>query len=238
MFITYTFSLYIHNFQPSDYSAGGGHEKRWEFSFAILYSKNFYRPWGPAVIDISPGESYTEKTKEVNPMKRKNIPEAAKILAMPVTVTVFGLLLLIFPDSASLLIAYGVGGCLLLAGILMGIGALLDRRLSQILWTLVCLSLGSTLIGNPLLLAWNVGRFLGILLAIEGGSCLRKGSRTFGTVLLVAAAVMVLAPMTLSRLVFSLCGAVALVMGIAMLVPRLKQLRYLPKGKDNIIDAL
>ena len=44
--------------------------------------------------------------------------------------------------------------------------------------------------------------------------------------------------MTLSRLVFSLCGAVVLVMGIAVLISRLKQLRYLPKGKDNIIDAL
>ena len=171
-------------------------------------------------------------------MKHKNIPEAAKVLAMPVTMTVFGLLLLAFPDSASVIIAYGVGAVLLLAGIVMGIGALLDRRLSQILWTLVCLSIGGTLMGNPLLLARNVGHFLGILLAIEGGSCLRKGSRTFGTVLLVAAAVLVFSPMTLSRLVFSFCGAVVLVMGIAMLVSRLKQLRYLPKGKDNIIDAL
>ena len=171
-------------------------------------------------------------------MKYKIIPEAAKQLAMPVTLIVFGLLLLIFPDSASVIIAYGIGGILLLAGIVMGIGALLDRRLSQILWTLACLSLGSALMGNPLLLARNVGRFLGILLAIEGGSCLRNGSRTLGTVLLVAAAIVVFSPMSLSRLVFSLCGAVVLVMGIAILISHLKQLRYLPRGKDDIIDAL
>lgn len=172
-------------------------------------------------------------------MKRKNIPEAVRHLAMPVTLMVFGLLLLVFPDSASVIIAYGVGGILLLAGIIMGIGALLDRRLSQIFWTLVCLSLGTTLVGNPLLLARNVGHFLGILLAIEGGSCLRKGSRTFGTVLLAAAAVLVFSPMTLSRLLFSLCGAVVLIIGAVMLLSRLKQLRYLPQGKDrNIIDAL
>ena len=171
-------------------------------------------------------------------MKYKKIPEAVKQLAMPVTLIFFGLLLLIFPDSASVIIAYGVGGILLLAGIVMGIGAALDRRLSQIFWTVACLSIGGTLMGNPLLLARNLGRFLGILLAIEGGSCLRNGSRTFGTVLLAAAAVVLFSPMTLSRLVFSLCGAVVLVMGIAVLISRLKQLRYLPKGKDNIIDAL
>jgi uncharacterized membrane protein HdeD (DUF308 family) len=171
-------------------------------------------------------------------LKYKIIPEAAKQLAMPVTLIVFGLLLLIFPDSASVIIAYGLGGILLLAGVVMGIGAALDRRLSQILWTVACLSIGGTLMGNPLLLARNLGRFLGILLAIEGGSCLRNGSRTFGTVLLAAAAVVVFSPMTLSRLVFSLCGAVVLVMGIAVLISRLKQLRYLPKGRDNIIDAL
>ena len=136
---------------------------------------------------------------------------------------------------AALLLASGI---LLLAGVVMGIGAALDRRLSQIFWTVACLSIGGTLMGNPLLLARNLGRFLGILLAIEGGSCLRNGSRTFGTVLLAAAAVVVFSPMTLSRLVFSLCGAVVLVMGIAVLISRLKQLRYLPKGKDNIIDAL
>ena len=214
-------------------------KKQKNFYLPICILKIFRKFCRFPVIDFFPEESYTGKTKEVTPMKHKKIPEAAKELAMPVTLIAFGLLLLIFPDSASVIIAYGVGGILLLAGIVIGIGALLDRRLSQIFWTLVCLSLGTTLLGSPLLLARNVGSFLGILLAIEGGSCLRKGSRVFGTVLLVAAAVLVFSPMALSRLVFSLCGAVVLVMGIATLVSRLKQLRYLPQGKDrNIIDAL
>jgi len=172
-------------------------------------------------------------------MKRKNIPEGLKLLAMPVTFMAFGLLLLIFPDSASVIIAYAVGGILLAGGLLLGVGALLDRKLSRIFWTLVCLSLGGTLLGNPLLLARNVGHFLGVLLAIEGGSCLRRGSRVFGTVVLAAAAVLIFSPMTLSRLVFSLCGAVVLVMGTVMLLRQLKQLRYLPQGRDrDIIDAL
>lgn len=171
-------------------------------------------------------------------MKYKKIPEAAKQLAMPVTLMVFGLLLLVSPDSASMIIAYAVAGLLLLGGIGLGIAALLDRRLSQIFWTLVCLSFGGALLGNPLLLARNVGRFLGILLAIEGGSRLREESTVFGWILLAAAAIVVLSPMSLSRLVFSLVGAVALAAGIALLVSRLKQLRYLPKGRNDIIDAL
>ena len=81
-------------------------------------------------------------------MKYKNIPEAVKQLAMPVTLIFFGLLLLIFPDSASVIIAYGVGGILLLAGVVMGFGAALDRRLSQIFWTVACLSIGGTLMAS------------------------------------------------------------------------------------------
>ena len=149
-----------------------------------------------------------------------------------------GLILLLVPDSASVMIAYLVSGIFTLAGIAMGIAALLDRRLSKGIWALICLSIGSTLIGNPLLLARHLGRFLGVLLAIEGGSCLRRGNRAFGTVILIAAVLLVLSPMTLSRLVFSLCGLVVLLIGIGMLVDRLKQRKRLSGGDRNIIDAL
>jgi len=176
--------------------------------------------------------------KEVICMKKLKIPDNIHQFGMPVTLMVFGLILLIFPDSASVVIAYGVGGVLLAAGLVYGIGALLDRKLSKAFWALVCLSIGSTLLGNPLLLARNVGRFLGILLAMEGGNYLRKGSQVFGIVLLAAAAALVFAPMTLSRLVFSICGLAVLVIGIVMLLSRIREARYLPKGDDNIIDAL
>ena len=172
------------------------------------------------------------------PLKKENLWQLLNRYGMSVTMIVLGLILLIVPDSASVIIAYLMGGILTLGGIVFGIGALLDRRLSKGIWALVCLSLSGTLMGNPLLLARNLGRFLGILLAIEGGNCLRKGNRGFGTVILIAAVALVLSPMTLSRLVFSLCGLVVLLIGIGMLADRLKQQRYLDKGDDNIIDAL
>jgi len=171
-------------------------------------------------------------------MKKRNISDHINLFGMPVTLMAFGLILLIFPDSASVIIAYLMAGLLTLGGIVYGVGALLDRQLSKGIGALVCLSLGSVLAGNPLLLARNLGRFLGILLAVEGGDCLRKGNRIFGIVILVAAVALILSPMALSRLVFSLCGLVVLFIGIGMLADRIKNRKYLPKGDDNIIDAL
>ena len=171
-------------------------------------------------------------------MKKLKFMDAVNRFGMPVTTIVLGLILLIVPDSASVVIAYGIGGILIFGGIVFAIGALLDQSLSKGFWALACLSIGGTLMGNPLLLARNLGRFLGIWLAIEGGDCLRKGNRIFGVMILVAAVALILSPMTLSRLVFSLCGLVVLFIGIGMLIDRLKNQKRLHKGDDNIIDAL
>jgi len=171
-------------------------------------------------------------------MKKMKLPEAVNRFGMPVTMILLGFILLLVPDSASVLIAYLVGGILTVGGIVFAIGALLDRSVTKVFWALVCLGMGSMLAGNPLLLARNLGRFLGILLAVEGGDCLRKGNRVFGIVILVAAVALILSPMALSRLVFSACGLVVLFIGIGMLLDRLKNQKRLTKGDDNIIDAL
>lgn len=171
-------------------------------------------------------------------MKNLKFPEAVNRFGMPATMILLGLILLLVPDSASAIIAYLIGGILTLGGIVFAIGALLDRSVSKGFWAFVCLGLGSVLAANPLLLARNVGRFLGILLAMEGGDCLRKGNWIFGVVILVAAVALILSPMALSRLVFSLCGLVVLAIGIGMLMDRLKHQKSLNKGDDNIIDAL
>ena len=171
-------------------------------------------------------------------MKKMKFTEAVNRFGMAVTTILFGLILLLVPDSASVIIAYGIGGVLTLAGIVFAIGAFLDQSFSKGFWALACLAIGGTLMGNPLLLARNLGRFLGIWLAIEGGDCLRKGNRVFGWAILAAAVALVLSPMTLSRLVFSACGLVVLLIGISMLLSRIRDQRFLDQGDDNIIDAL
>jgi hypothetical protein len=44
--------------------------------------------------------------------------------------------------------------------------------------------------------------------------------------------------MTLSRLVFRLCGVAVLAIGAGMLTNRFRDRKYLDKGDGNIIDAL
>ena len=175
---------------------------------------------------------------EVYSMKKETLWQLLDQFGMSLMLILLGLILLIVPDSASVIIAYLTAGILLLSGIVIGIGALLDRKVFQGICALVCLSVGGTLLGNPLLLARNLGRFLAVLLAMEGGTCLRKGNSLWGTVLLVSALVLCFAPMILSRLVFSLMGLAVLLIGLVMLADRIRNRKYLHKGDDNIIDAL
>ena len=171
-------------------------------------------------------------------MKKETLWQLLDQFGMSLMLILSGLILLIVPDSASVIIAYLTAGFLILSGIVVGIGALLDRRVMKGICALVCLSVGGTLMGNPLLLARNLGRFLAVLLAMEGGTCLRKGNTSWGAVLLVSALVLCFAPMILSRLVFSLMGLAVLLIGLVMLADRLRNRKYLHKGDDNIIDAL
>lgn len=161
---------------------------------------------------------------------------------MPITLIAFGLILLFSPDTASILISKLVGWLLVAAGIVYGIYTFLSwpaKRISQILSCVILLGLGSVLLTHPLLLAENIGRFLGILLSIEGGQCLRNQRKLMAIVLWIAALTLILAPMTASRLVFSLCGLAVLAMGVFMFLDRLKHREYLDEPDDpNIIDAL
>ena len=55
----------------------------------------------------------------------------------------------------------------------------------------------------------------------------------------MAGVVLILLPMTTSRLMFSLCGLVVLIIGIVMLLDRLRDRKRLNEPEDpNIIDAL
>ena len=180
----------------------------------------------------------------MSPLKKKNFEYILNTFGMPVTLMVFGLVLLLNPDSAAIVITRLLGWVLSMAGILYGIYALIGdehRRIGRFVTAGVCLILGSTLQFNPLILARNIGRFLGVLLAVEGGHILHKnaGSKTMGILTLVGAVVLVMAPMTASRMVFSLCGLVLLCIGGGQLLERLRK-KKLGKGPDkpDIIDAL
>lgn len=178
-------------------------------------------------------------------MKNNRVLDMLYQLASPVAVTLLGLLLVVNPDSASVLIARVLGWILTIVGVGFGIAAILDRdrAVRRGITAVLFACIGGTLTANPLLLAAWIGRLIGLLIALRGGRDLLISSsygysRILALITTAVGAVLVVLPLTTSRLVFSLCGLVVLLIGIGMLADRLKHRKRLSKGDDNIIDAL
>lgn len=178
-------------------------------------------------------------------MKNKGFWDMLYQLASPIAVILLGALLVINPDSASVMISRLLGWGLTAIGIGFGIAAIIDRdhAIRKGITAVLFACTGGTLSANPLLLAAWIGRLIGLLIAIRGvRDLLLYRSLGYSRVLaLITAAVgllLVVLPLTTSRLVFSLCGLVVLFIGVGMLLDRLKQRKYLDSGNDNIIDAL
>lgn len=178
-------------------------------------------------------------------MNKRNILSLMALLASPTALIVLGLILLFSPDSASALIATVLGWCVFAVGIGFAVSAVAIREgmATKVVGALFCFSVGSRLLRNPLALAAGTGRFIGLLLLVRGGSDFFQSNYGHGRALaLVTAAlgvVLIVLPMTTSRLIFALCGLVVLATGVVMLIDRLRY-RTLPPADDdpNIIDAL
>lgn len=176
-------------------------------------------------------------------MKKHDLRSLLSLLASPVLLMLLGVILLFNPDSAPALVSRVLGWCIFLAGIGFGVSAMV--RSSGTAWKVIaaiaCLSLGGWLIRHPLAMAAGIGRLLGILLLIRGGrDIFQKNGGLWGLVTAVLGLVLILLPMTTSRLVFSACGLVMAAAGVLMLLDRLRRRRLEPGEPDdpNIIDAL
>lgn len=167
-------------------------------------------------------------------------------LASPVAVILLGLVLIVCPDIATALAARILGWILTIIGIGFGIAAIIDRdhAVRKGITAVVFACAGGWLTANPLVLAAWLGRLMGLMITARGVRdlmlCASRGySRILALITAAVGVVLIVLPMTTSRLVFAVCGIVVLLLGIGMLLDRLKHLHYLPQGKDrNIIDAL
>lgn len=179
-------------------------------------------------------------------MKNRNWLAFLQPLVMPAVLVVLGIVLIVNPDSAAALIGKIIAWALILAGTGMGIAAFsgnMSRRVGRLIPAVVCLVLGLWLVANPLFIAESLGRILGILLILQGGSDLLEalgGKRSFSLISFITLAsgiILVLVPMTTSRIVITICGIVVLCIGAAELADRL--LRRQPPKKDGprIYDA-
>lgn len=183
---------------------------------------------------------------EVIFMKKQRLFSLVQLFLAPILVILLGVLLVMNPDSASVLISRVLGWVLTGIGIIAGIIALFsDRnRVGKLIGAAGFLLIGSILCARPLLLAAVSGRIIGLLLLADGLADLfnayRRGIRgLMPLIVAILGGILLLMPMTASRLVFRLCGLVVLVIGCAMLFDRIRHPR-LHRGKDdpNIIDAL
>lgn len=181
-------------------------------------------------------------------MKKTDIIRLVNTFGTPALLIVLGGIMLLSPDSAAALIARIVGWILVLAGGIyaapMLSGKQTDHKTKQFL-AISALALGIWLVCNPMMLASALGRLLGILLLITNGrNVLDAWNRKQPLPLLdcVCAGIgvlLVLVPLSASRLAISLVGLVLVGIGVAEVIDRMKGRKYLDQGDDpNIIDAL
>ena len=177
-------------------------------------------------------------------MKKHQISEFVSRFATPVVLIVLGLVLIFCPDTASALISKVAGWGLLMAGIIVAVAMVVDRNWSvtKILTILVLAGLGRWLMAHPLAWAAWGGRIIGALVLLRGIRDFTQSVFTQGRALSVLTAVLgvvlILMPMTASRMVFSLCGVVILAVGGGMLAERIWEKKNGEDDDPNIIDAL
>ena len=179
-------------------------------------------------------------------MKKQDIFSLIQLLLVPVLLILLGLILVVNPDTASALISKLIGYALTLAAIGTGLAAIFGstKKVLKGICAVVLATVGSWLMAHPLWLTAWISRFLGMLIMVNSGMDLiyaikNRGHVVFHAAATVIGAILILMPMTASRLVFTLCGVAVLVIGGMMLLDRIRGRRWLHEGDDpNIIDAL
>ena len=175
-------------------------------------------------------------------MKKHQISEFVSRFATPVVLIVLGLVLIFCPDTASALISKVVGWGLLMAGIVIAVAMVVDSNwsVSKVLTVLTLVILGRWLMTHPLAWAAWGGRIIGLLLLLRGIRDFTRSVFTQGKVLSVVTAVLglvlILLPMTTSRIVMVLLGLLVALLGVLMAWDRLKNGMPLSDG-GSIIDS-
>lgn len=186
-------------------------------------------------------------------MKKDRILYYVKKLAIPVAVILLGLILLCSPDTASALIGKVVGWVLILRAITMGVSLILEQspdtfhNFSHGALAVLFAIFGGNLCNDPWWLAEGMGMTLGIMIACWGGRNLMEEVQTWGfrlspgvvldIVTIGLGLILIFVPITASRIVFAAIGVVLIVIGVGILIDRLRSSNRLDAGDDGIIDV-
>lgn len=155
-----------------------------------------------------------------------------------------GLILLFFPDSLPGAAAGILGFVIAVIGAWLIISFFFGSKAGKFTYLIVGIILmviGFSILRDPLTLATRFGQFVGILLLLVGirGYTDESTGRTkaAAAAFTVLGAVLILMPMTASRMLISVCGTIVVVIGVAMAVEQYRALREYKKANQNIIDA-
>ncbi len=177
-------------------------------------------------------------------MKKYTTSQLLSILAVPALTVLLGLILLFSPDTASALLGklLGWAGVLVGAVLLFRAVALKPPLRSRFVLPVLCLVAGIWLLTDPLILARFLGRGLGLILLLRGIRSMTQtegGKPRLSTVIpALLGLLLVLLPMTTTRLVFNLAGIVIIFVGITDGFDRLREKKQLEDGADpSIIDV-
>ena len=176
-------------------------------------------------------------------MKKKNLTLVIKLLLTPALMILLGIVLMVRPDSASALVGKLAGwGLIAASGVLiLEMAATKLLGTGKVIFAAVTLAAGVWLLRNPLAIAAAIGRIAGLLILIRAVQDMINASRwkcgmRYAIVSTLVGAVLILLPMTTSRIVMVVLGLLVTILGVLTAVDRLKIGKLLPDG-DDIIDV-
>lgn len=169
-----------------------------------------------------------------------------EMFVTPVLLVLLGIILILSPDSATVMVTKVMGWILVAIGASFGFAGAITKRglFFKILTCFACVFLGGFLLRNPLALAAGLGRAAGLFLLVRGAQDTVDAFRwhhglPMAVVTILVGVVLIALPLTTSRLVMMLLGGVVLFMGVAVFADRIGMRRHLQEPDDgNIVDAL
>ena len=182
-------------------------------------------------------------------MKKINWGGFLSLAALPLLQLVLGIVLLFNPDAVMAGIFRVLGWLLVAAALFLAFSLAADRVCApgRVIGALVCGIGGVLLLRNPLILAAGTGKVLGVLLVLRAVAGFVQGGKVSGRPVrhalgelpeLILGIFLLLSPMTPTRLIFGIIGAVLIVGAVLKLLGMKKELAALTEPeKPKIIDA-
>ena len=154
-----------------------------------------------------------------------------------------GLVLAFNPEGATALVTKLLGWALVIIFALKLIDLTVGDRLHwgrDAFYAGACMCIGVILLAKPMIVAYLIGRTIGIILVIWGLTAVKEGrSKLIAIITVAAGLVLVCIPATLTNTLVTICGIIMVAIALVNILSRFRERRRI-HGSDNpnIIDAV